>query len=144
MVSYTAFGQVFEDIENHADLRYCGCEVPRTKNGWPTIEPEAFDDLQLFYEAARWRSTARSTGPQTVGGSCWVKYTDELIRRHLMDEDCQKRHDIRKVLKKGWNDLPPGPIVVDPVVPKPVLFDPKANSFFDRVIKAIKSTIKIN
>lgn len=34
--------------------------------------------------------------------------------------------------------------LVDPIIPKPIQFDPKANSFFDRVIKAIKSTTEIN
>lgn len=145
MMSYKAFVSTFEGIENHVELRYCGCAAPRNQNNWPTIEPEAMDDLQVMYEAASWRITARSTSPNTVGGSLWLKYTDELIRRGLMDVDCQKRFDISKVMTKGWNDLPPGPIIVDPVVPAPIQFDPKEEpSLTDRIFKFFKTQVRIN
>lgn len=126
MTSYEGFIRSFEKMDNRVDLNYCGCEVPRSKNGWPTVEPDIMDDLQLIYEASRWRSTARDTHPGTVGGHCWTKYTDELIKRGRMDLDCQKRYDIQKILTRDWNDLPVGPIVVHPVVAPPVQFDPSA------------------
>lgn len=139
---YKRFVNQFENLENPAPFRYCGCAVPRNDNGWPTIKPESMDDMQVFYEASRWRTSAFETGPHTVSGSLWTQYTDELIRRGLMDADSQRRYDLRKIMHAGWRDLPPGPVIVDPVIAPPIQVDPKQPSIAGRTARAVTSALR--
>lgn len=59
-------------------------DVPRSANGWPTIEPNAFTLEQLLVEAEKWRNSGDH--PDTVGQKEWRKYTKELVRRGFLDE----------------------------------------------------------
>jgi len=129
---YKEFVASVKTWSNASAFASCECPVPRTENGWPTMEPEQMDNMQVLYEAFSWCSTARSTHHGTVGHSQWDLYTNELIRRGLMDRDCQSRYDIYKILEKGWNTLPPGPIVVDPKIPDPIVVNPQDNSLLDK------------
>ena len=129
---YKQFVESLKTWSNASAFASCECPIPRTDNGWPAIKPDQMDNMQLLYEAMRWRSTAQDTGAGTVGHREWTVYTNELIRRGLMDIDCQQRYDIYKILEKGWNDLPPGPIVVDPTIPDPIVVDPQDNSLLGR------------
>ena len=62
-------------------------DVPRSANGWPTIDPAQFTDLQLIREAYSWYSTAKRSLGNTVGSGQWDKYTAELVKRGVMSED---------------------------------------------------------
>lgn len=61
--------------------------VPRNENGWPTIEPSEFTDIQLVAEAMSWRSAAIDTLGNTVSNMLWEKYCDELVKRGLLVAD---------------------------------------------------------
>lgn len=133
---YSVFVTAVRKWPNGDAFKCCGCAIPRNEKGWPTIEPDAMSDMQVLYEASRWVSSACETGTHTVSGLMWMKYSNELIRRGLMDTDCQQRYDLLKVLEKGWNDLPPGPIVVDPTILPPVQVDPNKIGLLERTMRA--------
>lgn len=142
-MKYAEFVRLISAWSNGGAFTNCGCEVPRNENGWPTMQPEQMDNMQVLFEAAKWMETARSTHRGTVGHGQWDKYTAELIRRGLMDADCQSRYDITKILEKGWNDLPPGPVIVDPVIPPPEQFDPsKDRSIVGRTARAVTRALR--
>lgn len=59
-------------------------DVPRTKNGWPTIGASLFTAEQLRIEGEKWRPTAMQTVPSTVAYSEWHKYATELYSRGVI------------------------------------------------------------
>jgi hypothetical protein len=86
-------------------------DVPRTANGWPTIEPKFFTLDQLLLEAENWRNCGDSYN--TVGQSKWRLYTEELVNRGFMDESDVKIWRRRGMptltkLESGWQvEFPP-------------------------------------
>lgn len=141
-MEYKEFVKSIGKWSNGDAFTNCGCEVPRNDKGWPTIDVSLMDNMQVLFEAFRWVSVAEETGRGTVGHMMWDRYSDELVRRELMDHDCQSRYDILKILEKGWNTLPPGPIVVDPTVPPPIQVDPKKRSIVGRTARAVTRALR--
>ncbi len=70
-------------------------DIPRTANGWPTVEPNFFTMEQLLEEADNWRSCS-GNADTTVGKKNWNKYTGELISRGFIDAS-----DVRTWARRG-------------------------------------------
>lgn len=84
-----------------------GNGVPRNALGWPLMDPEEMTDDQLRREAGRWRRTAMSTGPGTVGHNNWLKYADAYVSRGLATPEQVRNYEELPCwhLWMGWTNI---------------------------------------